>query len=138
MAARLLRHALLSAIESEHEHTSDLTFITYTVVSVLLVILAGLMSGLTLGLMSLDMVDLEVCPPPVAPCVESRASCFSVRSSVELSILGHRMWGWCPSNPLHAHRFLSAVEPPRKRHTPRRSCRYVARHACRIQHKTAS
>ena len=34
--------------------------LTYALISVGLILLAGLMSGLTLGLMSLDMVDLEV------------------------------------------------------------------------------
>lgn len=36
------------------------TRLAYTLISVLLVLTAGLMSGLTLGLMSLDTVELEV------------------------------------------------------------------------------
>jgi metal transporter CNNM len=39
---------------------SDADFLIYTLVSISLTLLAGLMSGLTLGLMSLDNVDLEV------------------------------------------------------------------------------
>lgn len=34
--------------------------VLYLCISVFLVLMAGLMSGLTLGLMSLDQVDLEV------------------------------------------------------------------------------
>jgi hypothetical protein len=34
--------------------------IVYVVISVCLVLIAGMMSGLTLGLMSLDTIDLEV------------------------------------------------------------------------------
>lgn len=37
--------------------------IFYSCISISLVLLAGLMSGLTLGLMSLDSVDLEVRMP---------------------------------------------------------------------------
>lgn len=37
-------------------------FAVYLGISLVLVLMAGLMSGLTLGLMSLDMVELEVCP----------------------------------------------------------------------------
>lgn len=39
---------------------SDADFIFYTCTAAFLVLMAGLMSGLTLGLMSLDQVDLEV------------------------------------------------------------------------------
>lgn len=38
-------------------------FVLYVTISICLVLLAGLMSGLTLGLMSLDLVDLEVRTP---------------------------------------------------------------------------
>lgn len=34
--------------------------LVYTLIAIALVLMAGLMSGLTLGLMSLDVVDLEV------------------------------------------------------------------------------
>ena len=40
----------------------DEVFTLYCSVVVALVLIAGLMSGLTLGLMSLDTLDLEVCP----------------------------------------------------------------------------
>ena len=56
--------------------------VLYLCISVGLVLMAGLMSGLTLGLMSLDQVDLEVglrtraatqdrfkeTPPSICPC----------------------------------------------------------------------
>ena len=40
--------------------------ILYICISVGLVLMGGLMSGLTLGLMSLDQVDLEVCTTDIA------------------------------------------------------------------------
>jgi hypothetical protein len=43
------------------EAETDLEKTIYVVVACFLVLIAGLMSGLTLGLMSLDQVDLEVC-----------------------------------------------------------------------------
>lgn len=42
------------------EAEDDVLFTAYICITIGLVIMAGLMSGLTLGLMSLDMVDLEV------------------------------------------------------------------------------
>lgn len=59
MAIEWLQH-----IEKHHKHTDvplpEYLFILYTAVSVWLVLIAGLMSGLTLGLMSLDAIDMEV------------------------------------------------------------------------------
>ena len=46
-------------LESGHHVTPELRLV-YILISVGLVLLAGLMSGLTLGLMSMDAVDLEV------------------------------------------------------------------------------
>lgn len=43
-----------------HEAPGTPTFYIYIVVVIGLVVFAGLMSGLTLGLMSLSLVDLEV------------------------------------------------------------------------------
>lgn len=43
-----------------HEAPGTATFYIYIVVVIGLVLFAGLMSGLTLGLMSLSLVDLEV------------------------------------------------------------------------------
>ena len=43
-----------------HEEPGTSTFYLYIVIIVGLVLFAGLMSGLTLGLMSLSLVDLEV------------------------------------------------------------------------------
>lgn len=58
--------ALLTKHHSHNPKESTDAFILFTIVSVLLVLLAGLMSGLTLGLLSLDSVDLEVCREPLA------------------------------------------------------------------------
>jgi hypothetical protein len=45
------------------------TIAIYISISVALVVLAGLVSGLTLGLMSLDMVDLEVSGSSPHQCI---------------------------------------------------------------------
>ena len=47
-------------LESTNDVTPQLRLV-YILISIGLVLLAGLMSGLTLGLMSMDAVDLEVC-----------------------------------------------------------------------------
>ncbi len=49
----------------QHHHHSILTdeqWILYICIVVALVVMAGLMSGLTLGLMSIDVLDMEVRP----------------------------------------------------------------------------
>ena len=51
--------ALLRQSESASE--KDEVFTLYCTIAAVLVLIAGLMSGLTLGLMSLDTLDLEVC-----------------------------------------------------------------------------
>lgn len=64
----LLRRLLLgtAAVIGEDDGSSgsaqedEFVFALYVCVSLVLVLIAGLMSGLTLGLMSLDMVELEV------------------------------------------------------------------------------
>lgn len=47
-----------------HRHrdpdVTDEQWIVYVCISIALVLMAGLMSGLTLGLMSLDVLDIEV------------------------------------------------------------------------------
>lgn len=48
------------ANDDSDEDLDDFTFWLFVAISVGLVVIAGLMSGLTLGLMSLDVVDLEV------------------------------------------------------------------------------
>jgi hypothetical protein len=53
-------HFLLDGPEEEQPGLK----VMYICVSIGLVLLAGLMSGLTLGLMSMDQVDLEVGLPP--------------------------------------------------------------------------
>lgn len=50
---------MLSLLEGAHHVTPQLRLV-YILISIGLVVLAGLMSGLTLGLMSMDAVDLEV------------------------------------------------------------------------------
>ena len=50
---------LMSELLTSHKVTPELRLV-YILISIGLVILAGLMSGLTLGLMSMDAVDLEV------------------------------------------------------------------------------
>lgn len=47
----------------DREQLPPWLFWTYLGISIGLVTMAGLMSGLTLGLMSLDELDLEVCLP---------------------------------------------------------------------------
>lgn len=42
------------------EQTSSTEKVIYSIVCICLVLIGGVMSGLTLGLMSLDVVDLEV------------------------------------------------------------------------------
>jgi hypothetical protein len=51
---------LRAAVLSHKEALPAWLFYTYIGISAALVTMAGLMSGLTLGLMSLDEVDLEV------------------------------------------------------------------------------
>lgn len=59
-------------------------FFVHIVVIVLLVLFAGLMSGLTLGLMSLSLVDLEVLAKSGTPQDRKHAGTFS---SLSLSVL---------------------------------------------------
>jgi hypothetical protein len=66
----VLRRLLVSDNEDDHgggeasgsAQEDDFVFSLYVCISLFLVCMAGLMSGLTLGLMSLDMVELEVRP----------------------------------------------------------------------------
>ena len=51
--------AAMLLLEGSHDVTPQLRLV-YILISIGLVLLAGLMSGLTLGLMSMDAVDLEV------------------------------------------------------------------------------
>jgi hypothetical protein len=55
----------LELMSKRHKHEEPIpesTFINFAIISVLLVVIAGLMSGLTIGLMSFDVIDLEVVP----------------------------------------------------------------------------
>ena len=63
MTVEWLQQMLPDGVErflGEEEQLPSLLFWTYLGVSIALVAMAGLMSGLTLGLMSLDELDLEV------------------------------------------------------------------------------
>lgn len=55
-----LSYNLTSRAYSHPLQEDPFLFAVYLSISLLLVLMAGLMSGLTLGLMSLDMVELEV------------------------------------------------------------------------------
>lgn len=68
-------------------------FILYSCISAFLVIMAGLMSGLTLGLMSLDSLDLEVsCMPRQLPCCP--AGCARLLSRC---LRASTVWVHCPA-----------------------------------------
>ncbi len=62
----LARRAILQSnitVSGHHHHHPELTdedWTMYIGIVVALVLLAGLMSGLTLGLMSMDVLDMEV------------------------------------------------------------------------------
>lgn len=58
-----LSYTLSSHACSQPSQEDPFLFAVYLSISLLLVLMAGLMSGLTLGLMSLDMVELEVRRP---------------------------------------------------------------------------
>jgi len=60
-----------------HEEPGTLTFYLYIAIVIGLVLFAGLMSGLTLGLMSLSLVDLEVLQKSGTPSDQKHAGiCF--------------------------------------------------------------
>jgi len=63
-----------------HETPGTPTFYVYVVVIIGLVLFAGLMSGLTLGLMSLGLVDLEVLIKSGTPADKKHAGLLSSRS----------------------------------------------------------
>jgi metal transporter CNNM len=56
----LLCRSIQANDEGDDPYLSDADFVLFTTTAIGLTLLAGLMSGLTLGLMSLDNVDLEV------------------------------------------------------------------------------
>lgn len=59
-----------------HEEPGTPTFYLYIVIVIGLVLFAGLMSGLTLGLMSLSLVDLEVLQKSGTPADRKHAGMF--------------------------------------------------------------
>lgn len=84
-AARLLLEASGFVITREHSLLQDSPysaskreeiFTMYCTIIVALVLIAGLMSGLTLGLMSLDGLDLEVGPATCSCCKQGCSWCF--------------------------------------------------------------
>ena len=85
-------------------------FILYSCISAFLVIMAGLMSGLTLGLMSLDSLDLEVsCTAWAVPCCPagcSRGCCMQARC-VCLALHSER---WRSHSQSTAQRLRTAVQ----------------------------
>jgi hypothetical protein len=66
----------------KHSHIAqdDELFVAYAVGACLLVVIAGLMSGLTLGLMSLDSVELEVRYSPSSTFVSWHRTYYKPRS----------------------------------------------------------
>ena len=56
----LARMATYDILDEEHLPFGSLWWIIYAGISFFLVLFAGIMSGLTLGLMSLSLVDLEI------------------------------------------------------------------------------
>ena len=84
-AARLLLEASGFVISREHSLNQDSPFSAskrdeiftmYCTIVVALVLIAGLMSGLTLGLMSLDGLDLEVRPDTCSCCKQHCSWCL--------------------------------------------------------------
>lgn len=69
LARRALALAGSAASEGHHHHHPVLTdeeWTIYICIVAALVLLAGLMSGLTLGLMSIDVLDMEASDLPLA------------------------------------------------------------------------
>ncbi len=60
MRPRLLGQMAVASVLALTPDKRDEIFVSYLSISVGLICLAGLMSGLTLGLLSLDTLDLEV------------------------------------------------------------------------------
>lgn len=67
----------------EYECCSS-NFFIHILIIVLLVVFAGLMSGLTLGLMSMSLVDLEVLAKSGTPIDRKHAGTSPVLSSLSL------------------------------------------------------
>lgn len=72
-AVALARLAFRNSLESEIEFGTS-TWYIYAAVCCLLVLFAGLMSGLTLGLMSLSLVDLEILNRSGSPSEQKQAA----------------------------------------------------------------
>lgn len=71
-------HITRSSLQHKPTKKDDEVFTLYCVVAAGLVLIAGLMSGLTLGLMSLDALDLEVLQVPVLCLPGSAIPCCTV------------------------------------------------------------
>lgn len=86
MGIEWLQHIDLNAANKHHEEPlQPWLFYTYIGISMALVTMAGLMSGLTLGLMSLDELDLEVRRPAQHPA-PGQGQCCSAKASDTLSM----------------------------------------------------
>lgn len=80
-AWNLLRTAAVKGPKEDDE-----TFILYVSIAAFLVLFAGLMSGLTLGLLSLTNVELEVSPCPSNQIIASALS-FPVSNKLREQVL---------------------------------------------------
>lgn len=78
--ARMMTQNLGSVELSESGHLpfGSMWWIIYAGVSCVLVLFAGIMSGLTLGLMSLSLVDLEILQRSGNPCEKKQAGEISL------------------------------------------------------------
>jgi len=78
MVARVLtRDHSLPVLGNESIPFGSVWWFTYAGISCLLVLFAGIMSGLTLGLMSLGLVDLEILERSGSPAEKAQAGTFS-------------------------------------------------------------
>jgi hypothetical protein len=88
-----------------HETPGTPTFYVYIVVIIGLVLFAGLMSGLTLGLMSLGLVDLEVLIKSGTPADKKHAG-FHPGALTSFVYLSLSTRGPCPLSSLSLSLFF--------------------------------
>ena len=98
--------------ESELSEENEGTAVVYIGISVGLTLLAGLMSGLTLGLMSMDHVDLQA-SPSMSTANEPRTAASRLQPAVQCSasVLP------CPDLRCTYCRFWSAAGPRQRKNT---------------------
>ena len=86
----------------------------YSIICICLVLIGGVMSGLTLGLMSLDVVDLEVSPPASLQLVLLQSLQFALGGK---TFVRHRCDHYCksclcdPNGPMWAAGFSPQWHP---------------------------